>query len=64
MKYDPDDLVDSDEVAAIIGLANRRGISVYQHRYEDFPAPVIIKGRCLLWVRQAVEEWARKTGRL
>lgn len=26
-------------------------------------APVVDKGRCLLWLRQDVERWARATGR-
>lgn len=63
---DPDDLLDSREVAELLGLANNRVVSVYRDRYSDFPAPVVEKGagRCVLWHRQDVERWARSTGRL
>jgi predicted DNA-binding transcriptional regulator AlpA len=61
---DTDQLVDLSETAALIGIDNPRGVSVYRRRYEDFPAPVIAKGRCVLWLRADVEAWARETGRL
>jgi predicted DNA-binding transcriptional regulator AlpA len=61
---DPSTLVDPGEVADIIGLGNVRGVAVYRKRYEDFPTPIIERGRCLLWQRSEVEDWARKTGRL
>lgn len=60
-KVDPDDLIDSADVAELIGITNRNGVSVYRHRHPDFPCPVIEKGRCLLWLRSDVEAWA--TGR-
>ena len=60
---DVDDLVDQREVAVLIGLTNDRGVSVYRRRYPDFPAPVIDRGHCVLWEREAIEEWARATGR-
>ncbi len=63
MELDLADLLDSTEVAAVLGLSNWRGVSVYRRRYADFPAPVIEKGRCLLWRRSDVEKWARATGR-
>jgi predicted DNA-binding transcriptional regulator AlpA len=57
---DPDDLIDANEVAAILGLSRRTSVSVYRSRYAgSFPAPVIERGRCTLWARSAVEEWAR-----
>jgi predicted DNA-binding transcriptional regulator AlpA len=61
---DTDQLVDLAETAALIGIDNPRGVSVYRRRYEDFPVPVIAKGRCVLWLRTDVEAWARETGRL
>ncbi len=57
-KIDPDDLIDSAEVAAILNLENRNAVSVYRQRYNDFPAPAIEKGRCVLWARDAVVAWA------
>jgi predicted DNA-binding transcriptional regulator AlpA len=64
VELDVADLLDSIEVAEVLGLSNPRGVSVYRKRYADFPPPVIEKGRCLLWRRADVEKWARETGRL
>jgi predicted DNA-binding transcriptional regulator AlpA len=61
---DPADLLDAHEVAALLGLARREAVSTYRHRYRDFPAPIIEKSRCALWLRADVEAWARETGRL
>jgi predicted DNA-binding transcriptional regulator AlpA len=63
VRIDPGDLVDPREVAAIIGMTNPSGVSVYRRRYPDFPDPVVEKARCILWLRQDVERWARRTGR-
>jgi predicted DNA-binding transcriptional regulator AlpA len=63
MRIDPADLIDASEVAPLIGLDNPKGVSVYRRRYEDFPAPVVDKPRCVLWLRTDVEAWARATGR-
>jgi hypothetical protein len=61
-----DDLVDAQGVAELLGLANRTSVSVYQHRYPDMPRPIIDlgNGRPRLWLRPAVEEWGRCTGRI
>jgi hypothetical protein len=58
MKIETGDVVDPAEVAEIIGINNVNGVSVYRRRYEDFPEPVIEKGKCILWLRQDVERWA------
>ncbi|WP_426571317.1 hypothetical protein [Aquihabitans sp. McL0605] len=57
---DTEDLVDSQEVADILGLSHRNSVSTYLHRYTDFPAPVVERGggRTRLWLRQAITEWA------
>jgi len=64
VKVDPADLLDSHEVAAVLGLASHRAVSTYRGRYADFPVPLIEKGagRCVLWLRSDVEAWAK--GRL
>lgn len=59
-KIDPDDLISPAEVAPIIGLANSSGVSVYRRRFEDFPVPMIEKGRCVLWLRADIEAWAKR----
>ena len=58
MKIETTELVDLAEAAEIIGLSNQRGVSVYRERYENFPAPVIDKARCVLWRRRDIEAWA------
>jgi predicted DNA-binding transcriptional regulator AlpA len=64
VELDLSDLLDSTEVAAVLGLTNWRGVSVYRKRYADFPGPIIEKGKCSLWQRSDVEKWARATGRI
>jgi hypothetical protein len=63
---DLDDLLDAQDVAELIGLTNPGGLPTYRARYDDFPDPVWRSrgGRCQLWLRQDVVEWAKKTGRL
>lgn len=65
MLVDTDDLLDSHEVAAILGLSSHRAISAYRGRYDSFPEPIIEKGsgRCLLWHRPDIESWEPPTGR-
>jgi predicted DNA-binding transcriptional regulator AlpA len=60
-----EDLVDSQLVAEILGLAHRNTVSTYLRRYPDFPRPVVElgPGRVRLWLRQDVIRWARETGR-
>jgi hypothetical protein len=60
---DPDDLLDSTDVAELLGLARYNAVSTYRQRYPDFPAPLVAKGRCRLWRRQDVEAWAVATRR-
>lgn len=66
MQVDTEDLLDSHDVAELLGLRSNRAVSTYRGRYRDFPAPVIEKGtgRCVLWLRSDVAAWARETGRL
>lgn len=56
-QVDPDDLLDAEAVASLLGLASAGVISVYRTRYEDFPPPRIERGRCRLWLRADVEAW-------
>jgi predicted DNA-binding transcriptional regulator AlpA len=64
VEVETDNLIDQRQVAALIGLGNERGVSVYRRRYPDFPKPAIDRGHCVLWVRGDVEAWAREAGRL
>ena len=62
-QIDPDDLIDTHDIAVLLGLSSPRAVSVYRSRYGDFPPPLVDRGtgRCLLWLRADVEAWA--TGR-
>jgi len=65
MKIDPADLIDAHEVAEILGLATNRAVSTYRQRYDDFPLPALEKGsgKCILWLRADIYQWARAHGR-
>lgn len=58
---DPEQLIDATETAEILGLAQRNSVSVYRHRYADFPEPIVQRGQCTLWLRADIEQW--KAGR-
>ena len=64
-QVDTDDLIDAQEVAAMLGLAHRNSVATYQRRYPAMPRPVVERGngRTRLWLRSAIEQWARETGR-
>ena len=55
---EPEELIDATEVADLLGLSHRNSVSVYRARYDDFPEPVVVKSRCLLWLRADIEAWA------
>jgi predicted DNA-binding transcriptional regulator AlpA len=56
-----EDLIDARGVAQILGLSAPNTVSVYQHRYADMPRPVVNlgRGRCMLWIRPEIEQWAQ-----
>lgn len=48
-----------------MGLASADALSVYQRRYDDFPAPIVDKGRYVkLWLRQDLEAFLKQHPRL
>jgi glutathione-regulated potassium-efflux system ancillary protein KefG len=59
---DPSDLVDSQDVAEILGLSHRNSVTTYLKRYSDFPTPAVDrgKGRARLWLRSEIEAWSAK----
>ncbi|MDQ3176147.1 MAG: hypothetical protein M3Q72_01175 [Actinomycetota bacterium] len=59
-RVDLAELLDASEVAARLGLSHRNSVSVYRKRHADFPEPVVVKSRCLLWRRSDVEAWATR----
>lgn len=63
MRIDPAELIDSHEVAELLGLSSNRSVSIYRRRYPDFPEPVLEKGsgKCVLWLRADIERWTAST---
>ncbi|MGO9823476.1 MAG: hypothetical protein ACLPTJ_22835 [Solirubrobacteraceae bacterium] len=57
---DTTDLIDTQGVAEILGLAYRNTVLQYQQRYSDMPRPVfdLGKGRVKLWLRPEIKRWA------
>jgi predicted DNA-binding transcriptional regulator AlpA len=60
-KVDVDDLIDSSEVATILGLANPNSVHLYLSRYPTMPRPVVDRGpnRARLWLRSEVQAWEK-----
>lgn len=56
---DPEELIDAEGVATLLGLAQRNSVSGYQRRYPEMPRPVVDlgHGRCKLWLRSEIEAW-------
>ena len=59
-RVDIDDLLDTVDVADVLGLGSRTAVSVYRQRHDDFPLPVIDRGRCLMWLRADILAWKAK----
>jgi glutathione-regulated potassium-efflux system ancillary protein KefG len=59
---DTDDLIDSQEVADLLGLSHRNSVSTYLRRYDDFPRPVVERGggRTRLWLRSDMVDWSNR----
>ena len=62
MKVDPEDLLDSTDVAELLRLSSVTAVATYRARYEDFPEPLLTKGsgKCVLWLRSDIEAWVRR----
>ncbi len=60
-----EDLIDAHDVAKLLSLSHANSVSTYQRRYTDMPRPVVDlgRGRCKMWVRQEIVDWAKRTGR-
>lgn len=56
------DLVGVAEVAALLGVSRQRVSQLAAS--ESFPAPEAQLAAGPVWLRAAVEQWARSTGRL
>jgi predicted DNA-binding transcriptional regulator AlpA len=58
-KVDPEELIDAQGVAELLGLSQRNSVSAYQRRYQEMPRPLVDlgQGRCKLWLRSEIEAW-------
>jgi hypothetical protein len=64
-RIDPDDQLSPPEVAERMGLSSADALSVYQNRYEDFPAPIVDKGRYIkLWLVQDIDAFLKRHPRI
>lgn len=57
-----DDLIDSREMAMLLGLSHPNSVSLYQRRYGDMPRPVVDlgNGRPRLWLRNEILDWIER----
>lgn len=64
-RIDPDDLLDSTQAAEIMGLAGSGAFAVYTARHDDFPSPIVERGRyCKLYLRQDIEAFMKRHPRM
>jgi len=54
-----DDLIDSREVASMLGFAHYNSVHTYLRRYPEFPRPVVVRPEVRLWLRSEVRAWAK-----
>jgi len=61
VKVKVEDLIDSRDVAEIMGLSSPRAVHVYLTRYSDMPRPVVDRGanRAKLWLREEIVSWMK-----
>jgi predicted DNA-binding transcriptional regulator AlpA len=50
------------EVAKLLGISRQR-VDQLSHSDPDFPEEIATLGRGRLWEKQAIEKWAKATGR-
>jgi predicted DNA-binding transcriptional regulator AlpA len=60
-QVDLDDIIGTAEVARLLGFSRPGSVNVYRLRHPDFPQPrKVLSDRCLVWLRQDIEEWMRQ----
>lgn len=58
------DLVSATEIAERLELSKPQVVHVWRTRHADFPEPVYMSDRVLIWAWPDIEKWARASGRL
>lgn len=56
-------LVGVREIAELLGISRQRVLELFRS-HDDFPRPEAELSAGRIWKREAVEAWARRTGRL
>ena len=56
------ELVGTAEIAELLGVSRQRVHQLVSK--PDFPRPLAVLAAGMIWRREDVEEWARRTGRL
>ena len=61
-RINSEDLIDSQIVAEILGLAHRNSVTTYLRRYPDMPRPIVElgEGRVRLWLRSEIVQWKER----
>jgi predicted DNA-binding transcriptional regulator AlpA len=57
-----EELFEMTEIAAFVGISRQR-VQKLTETDPDFPEPAAVLARGRVWSRQAIEEWAKDTGR-
>jgi predicted DNA-binding transcriptional regulator AlpA len=60
MVPEDDYLIDSVEVALLLGLPHPQGLAAYRSRFDDLPSPVALMVGRVLWRGVDVERWAQR----
>ena len=56
-------LVGLAEIAELLGISRQRA-DIIAKTHDDFPQPTAVLSAGRIWKREAVEAWARETGRI
>ena len=62
-QIDVDDLVDATEIARRVGFKRPEAVHNWRRRHPDFPEPIAVFGKAVLWDWQEVRVWLSETGR-
>jgi len=61
---DVEELVGTAEIAERVGVKRLQVVHDWRRRHHDFPPPVAVISRTLVWYWPEVRAWAMETGRL
>lgn len=63
-QVDVDRLVGASDIADRVGVKRLQVVHHWRRRHADFPKPVTVVSRALIWYCPNIERWARGTGHL